>query len=118
MIHGQKVWTSLAHRSDWCFVLARSEKGSQRHQGLSYLLVPLDQPGVDIRPITQPTGEGDFDEVFFDGARTEARWVVGAPGDGWRAAMATLAFERGTSTLAQQPILPTNGSRLPPQRGP
>ena len=102
VIHGQKVWTSLAHRSDWCFVLARSEKGSQRHQGLSYLLVPLDQPGVDIRPITQPTGEGDFNEVFFDGARTEARWVVGAPGDGWRVAMATLAFERGTSTLAQQ----------------
>ena len=63
MIHGQKVWTSLAHRSDWCFVLARSEKGSQRHQGLSYLLVLLDQPGVDIRPITQPTGEGDFNEV-------------------------------------------------------
>ncbi len=102
VITGQKVWTSLAHRSDWCFVLARSEPGSTRHQGLSYLLVPLDQPGVEIRPIVQPTGEGDFNEVFFDGARTDARWVVGEPGDGWRVAMATLAFERGTSTLAQQ----------------
>jgi len=102
VIHGQKVWTSLAHRSDWCFVLARSDADSTRHQGLSYLLVPLDQPGVDIRPIVQPTGEGDFNEVFFEGARTAGEWVVGEPGDGWRIAMATLAFERGTSTLAQQ----------------
>lgn len=102
VIHGQKVWTSLAHRSNWCFVLARSDAKSTRHQGLSYLLVPLDQPGVEIRPIVQPTGEGDFNEVFFDGARTSAEWVVGEPGEGWRIAMATLAFERGTSTLAQQ----------------
>jgi alkylation response protein AidB-like acyl-CoA dehydrogenase len=102
VIHGQKVWTSHAQRSDWCFLIARTQAGSSRHAGLSYLLVPMDQPGIEIRPIIQPTQEGDFNEVFFDGARTEARWVVGEPGDGWKVAMATLAFERGTSTLAQQ----------------
>ncbi|MDI3419062.1 acyl-CoA dehydrogenase family protein [Streptomyces luteolus] len=101
-ITGQKIWTSLAHESDWCFVVARTEPGSTRHQGLSYLLVPLDQPGVDIRPITQLTGTSEFNEVFFDGARTPASYLVGAPGDGWKVAMATLGFERGVSTLGQQ----------------
>jgi alkylation response protein AidB-like acyl-CoA dehydrogenase len=102
VIHGQKVWTSHAQRAQWAFVLVRTEPGSTRHAGLSYLLVPMNQPGIEIRPIVQPTGEGDFNEVFFDGAQTDARWIVGAPGDGWRIAMATLAYERGTSTLAQQ----------------
>jgi alkylation response protein AidB-like acyl-CoA dehydrogenase len=65
-------------------------------------LVPLDQPGVDVRPIVQLTGTADFNEVFFDDARTDADLVVGAPGDGWRVAMGTLTFERGVSTLGQQ----------------
>ena len=102
VINGQKVWTSMAHLSQWCFVVARTEKGSKRHVGLSYLLVPLDQPGVEIRPIVQLTGTADFNEVFFDDARTEADLVVGQPGDGWRVAMGTLTFERGVSTLGQQ----------------
>ncbi len=102
VINGQKVWTSLAHVSQWCFVVARTEKGSTRHAGLSYLLVPLDQPGVQIRPIVQLTGTSEFNEVFFDDARTDADLVVGAPGDGWRVAMGTLTFERGVSTLGQQ----------------
>ena len=102
VINGQKVWTSLAHLSQWCFVLARSEKGSSRHAGLSYLLVPLDQPGVEIRPIVQLTGDSEFNEVFFTDARTDADLVVGDPGDGWRVAMGTLQFERGVSTLGQQ----------------
>jgi alkylation response protein AidB-like acyl-CoA dehydrogenase len=102
VINGQKVWTSMAHLSQWCFVVARTEKGSKRHAGLSYLLVPLDQPGVEIRPIVQLTGTADFNEVFFDDARTDADLVVGAPGDGWRVAMGTLTFERGVSTLGQQ----------------
>ncbi|CDP88194.1 MULTISPECIES: acyl-CoA dehydrogenase IpdE1 [Mycolicibacterium] len=101
-INGQKVWTSLAHWAQWCFVVARTEKGSKRHAGLSYLLVPLDQPGVEIRPIIQLTGDSEFNEVFFDDARTEASLVVGQPGDGWRVAMGTLTFERGVSTLGQQ----------------
>jgi len=102
VINGQKVWTSLAHLSQWCFVVARTEKGSKRHSGLSYLLVPLDQPGVEIRPIVQLTGDSEFNEVFFDDARTDANLVVGEPGDGWRVAMGTLTFERGVSTLGQQ----------------
>jgi alkylation response protein AidB-like acyl-CoA dehydrogenase len=102
VINGQKVWTSLAHWAQWCFVVARTEKGSKRHHGLSYLLVPLDQPGVEIRPIVQLTGDSEFNEVFFDDARTEASLVVGEPGQGWGVAMATLTFERGVSTLGQQ----------------
>ncbi|GEB52765.1 MULTISPECIES: acyl-CoA dehydrogenase family protein [Streptomyces] len=102
VVNGQKIWTSLAHESDWCFVLARTEPGSTRHRGLSYLLVPLDQPGVEIRPITQLTGTHEFNEVFFTDARTPLAHTVGAPGEGWRIAMATLGFERGVSTLGQQ----------------
>src|SRR6201998_122516 len=84
VINGQKVWTSLAHLSQWCFVVARTEKGSKRHAGLSYLLVPLDQPGVDVRPINQLTGDSGFKEGFFAEARTDASLVVGQPGAGWR----------------------------------
>jgi alkylation response protein AidB-like acyl-CoA dehydrogenase len=99
VIAGQKVWTSLAVWADWCFVLCRTEPGSVRHRGLSYLLVPMDQPGVEIRPITQLTGTSEFNEVFFDQARTEASLVVGEVNDGWRIALATLAFERGVGLL-------------------
>ncbi|HET6343363.1 MAG TPA: acyl-CoA dehydrogenase family protein, partial [Myxococcota bacterium] len=102
IITGQKVWTSLAHVSDWCFVLARTEQNSHRHHGLSYLLVPMEQPGVQVRPIKQLTGTSEFNEVFFDQARTRADLVVGEPGDGWRVAMATLGFERGVAMLGHQ----------------
>jgi alkylation response protein AidB-like acyl-CoA dehydrogenase len=102
VINGQKIWTSLAHLADWCFVLARTEAGSRRGGGLSYLLVPMRQSGVTVRPITQLTGTSEFNEVFFDGARTAAANVVGAPGDGWRIAQATLAIERGAAMLGQQ----------------
>ncbi|TDL05062.1 acyl-CoA dehydrogenase [Mycolicibacterium obuense] len=102
ILNGQKVWTSLAHWAQWCFVVARSEKGSKRHAGLSFLLVPLDQPGVEVRPIIQLTGDSEFNEVFFTDARTDADLVVGEPGDGWRVAMGLLTFERGVSTLGQQ----------------
>ncbi len=102
VVDGQKVWTSLAHTADWCFVIARTEPGSVKHRGLSYLLVPMDQPGVEIRPILQLTGTSEFNEVFFDGATTDEDLVVGEPGAGWSVAMGTLGFERGVSTLAQQ----------------
>ncbi len=101
-ITGQKVWTSLAQVADWCFVVARTEPGSSRHSGLSYLLCPMRQDGVDVRPIVQLTGTSEFNEVFFDGARTADSNVVGEVGDGWRVAMATLGFERGVSTVGQQ----------------
>lgn len=102
IIDGQKTWTSLAHSADWCFVVARTEPSSRRHAGLSYLLVPMDQPGIEIRPITQLTGTSEFNEVFFDGAVTDESLVVGEPGGGWRVAMATLGYERGVSTVGQQ----------------
>jgi len=102
IIDGQKVWTSLAHVSHWCFVVARSEPGSVRHKGLSFLLVPMDQPGVEVRAIVQITGGGEFNETFFTDARADASMVVGSPGDGWKIAMGLLGFERGISTLAQQ----------------
>lgn len=101
VIDGQKVWTSNAHLSQWAFVVCRTEPGSTRHHGLSFLLVPLDQEGVEIRPIEQLTGGSEFNEVFFTGARTAADLVVGEPGDGWRVAMALLGFERGVSVLGQ-----------------
>ncbi|MGW7052209.1 acyl-CoA dehydrogenase family protein [Streptomyces sp. NPDC054887] len=100
-VTGQKIWTSLAQDADWCFVLARTGAGSVRHHGLSFLLVPMDQPGrVDVRPIRQMTGTSEFNEVFFDGAVAEE--VVGGEGNGWRVAMGLLAVERGVSTLVQQ----------------
>jgi len=102
VISGQKVWTSLAHWSDWCFVVARTNRDAPRHRGLSYLLVPLRQDGVDIRPIRQITGTSEFNEVFFDGARTKAEHIVGDVDGGWKVAMGTLAFERGASTLGNQ----------------
>ncbi|ETK36996.1 acyl-CoA dehydrogenase family protein [Microbispora sp. ATCC PTA-5024] len=101
-VDGQKVWTSLALEADWCFALCRTEPGSSRSRGLSFLLVPMRQDGVEVRPITQITGTSEFNEVFFDGAVTDAANIVGAPGDGWRIATATLGFERGVATLGQQ----------------
>lgn len=101
VIDGQKVWTSQAHWADWCFVLARTDRDAPKHRGISYLLVPMRQDGVEIRPIHQLTGDSEFNEVFFTGARTAAGNVVGAVDDGWRVAMGTLAFERGASTLGQ-----------------
>ncbi|WP_406177808.1 acyl-CoA dehydrogenase family protein [Streptomyces sp. NBC_00996] len=102
-VTGQKIWTSLAHEADWCFVLARTQPDSTRHHGLSFLLVPMDQPGgVEVRPIRQLTGTSEFNEVFFDGALARAEHVIGGEGNGWRVAMSLLGFERGVSTLAQQ----------------
>ncbi|PRA42351.1 MULTISPECIES: acyl-CoA dehydrogenase family protein [Pseudomonas] len=102
LISGQKVWTSLAHEADWCFVLARTEPGSQGHHGLSFLLVPMAQDNIRVQPIQQLTGTSEFNEVFFDQAVTHADNLIGQPGDGWKIAMALLGFERGVSTLGQQ----------------
>jgi len=101
-LDGQKVWTSLAQFADWCFVLARTDPAAERHRGLSCLLVPMRQPGIEVRPIVQLTGTSEFNEVFFDDARAAATDIVGAPGDGWRVAMGTLGVERGVSTFGQQ----------------
>ena len=100
-ITGQKVWTSLAHWSDWCFVVCRTSD-KPRHKGLSYIMVPLKQEGVEVRPIGQITGTAEFNEVFFDNAETDLDNLIGDVDGGWKVAMATLGFERGASTLGQQ----------------
>ena len=102
LVTGQKIWTSLAQFAQWAFVVCRTDPEAERHRGLSYLLVPMDQPGVEIRPIVQITGGTEFNEVFFDDAETDSGMVVGDVGDGWAVAMGTLGFERGASTLGQQ----------------
>ena len=101
-ITGQKVWTSLAHESRYCFVIARIDPDSVGHKGLGFFMIALDQPGIEVRPIEQLTGTSEFNEVFFDQAHCSAEDIVGAPGDGWKVAMGLLGFERGVSTLGQQ----------------
>ena len=102
VVNGQKIWTSLAHISDWIFVVTRTEEGSQGPKGLSFLMMPLDQPGIDVRPIRQINGDAEFNETFFTDARCAGDSLIGAVGDGWKIAMGLLAFERGVSTLGQQ----------------
>jgi alkylation response protein AidB-like acyl-CoA dehydrogenase len=101
-ITGQKVWTSLGHIADWIFVVCRTDPSAAKHRGLTFLLCPMDQPGVEIRPIRQMTGTAEFNEVFFDGAETSANMMVGDVHGGWKVVMGTLGFERGTAFLAQQ----------------
>ena len=102
VVDGHKIWTSMGAIADWCFVLCRTEVASAGSKGLSFLLVTMHQPGIIVRPIRQMTGEAEFCEVFFDGARAAAADRIGAEGDGWNVAMSLLGFERGISTLAQQ----------------
>ncbi|SEF02315.1 hypothetical protein SAMN05216489_09691 [Streptomyces sp. 3213] len=104
VIDGQKVWTSGAHHSDWIFVLARTDRAAPKHRGISFLLVPLDQPGVEVRPFRMMSGQLHFNEVFFNGARTRADLVVGGVDNGWTVAQSLLGVERGEEA-ATNPIL-------------
>jgi alkylation response protein AidB-like acyl-CoA dehydrogenase len=97
VINGQKIWTTRADDADYIFLLARTDPGAPRHAGLSYMLVPLRQPGVLVRPIEQLDGAADFSEVFFTDAKAPADCVVGGLHNGWQVAMTTLGFERGVS---------------------
>jgi alkylation response protein AidB-like acyl-CoA dehydrogenase len=97
VINGQKVWTTQAQYADYIFLLARTDPDAPKHKGISYLLVPMKQPGIEVRPITQPDGTAEFNEVFFDGARCPKDNVVGGVNNGWVVANTTLAHERGMS---------------------
>ena len=97
VINGQKVWTTQAGFADYIFLLARTDPSVSKHAGISYLLVPMKQDGVESRPITQVDGSAEFYEVFFDNARCPKENVVGGVNNGWKVAMTTLGFERGTS---------------------
>ncbi len=97
VINGQKVWTTQAQFADYIFLLARTDQDAPKHAGISYLLVPMKQDGIEVRPIEQVDGSGDFNEVFFDNARCPRANVVGGENNGWKVAMTTLGFERGSS---------------------
>src|SRR6201999_3943361 len=96
VINGQKVWSSYAHIADFCFLICRTTPDSTRHEGLSVLLVDLRTPGVEVRPLTQITGDPEFNEVFYTDVRVPASAILGQPGEGWKIAMTTLLHERGT----------------------
>ena len=98
MINGQKVWTTQAQYADFIFLLARTDPDAQKHAGISYLLVPMKQPGVEVRPIEQIDGSAEFNEVFFTDVRCPKDNVIGGVNNGWKVAMTTLGFERGTSS--------------------
>ena len=97
VINGQKVWTTQGHHADYCFLLTRTDKDAPKHKGISYLLVPMRQPGVEVRGIVQPDGTAEFCEVFFTNARCPKDNVVGGVNNGWQVANSTLGFERGMS---------------------
>jgi alkylation response protein AidB-like acyl-CoA dehydrogenase len=94
VINGQKVWTSRGHQADYMFALVRTEPDAPKHEGISYLLIDMKQPGITVRPLKQITGESEFNEVFFDDVRTPAEWLVGKRGAGWQVSRTTLKHER------------------------
>ncbi len=95
VINGQKIWTSAGHLANWIFVLCRTDTEVSPHRGITFILCPMDQPGVEVRPIEMLAGESEFNEVFFSDARAPRGHVVGGVNEGWRVAMALLGFERG-----------------------
>ena len=100
-LNGQKIWTSFAQYADHCFALLRSNPDVPKHKGLSYFLVPMKSEGIDIRPLTQITGEQEFNEVFFDKVKVSPDGLVGSEGDGWKMAISTLMYERVILTFAR-----------------
>jgi alkylation response protein AidB-like acyl-CoA dehydrogenase len=109
---GQKVWTTWGHKADWCAVLARTDPEAPAHQGISYLLVDMRSPGIDVRPLVQINGDAEFSEVFFDGVEVPIDNLLGEPGQGWAIAMHTLGQERGGYALRRHAELEVAFRRL------
>ena len=114
VINGQKVWTTQAQYADYIFLLARTDPEVPKHAGISYLLVPMRQPGIEVRPIQQIDGSAEFNEVFLTNARCPKGNVIGGVNNGWKVAMTTLGFERGTSATTELPAVPQGIQRDPP----
>lgn len=102
VITGSKIWTSFAHVADWQELVLRTEDGSQRHKGLSWVICPMYAPGIEVRTIRKMSGQTEFAQVFYDDVRIPLDNVVGGLGNGWQVAMSTLSFERGTGFIADQ----------------
>jgi len=102
VINGQKIWTTTAQTADYMFCLCRTEPDAQKHAGISYLLIPMKQPGVEVRPLRQMTGGADFNQVFLTDAKTPRDWIVGKRGEGWLVSRATLKHERNSIGAAAQ----------------
>jgi alkylation response protein AidB-like acyl-CoA dehydrogenase len=100
LVNGQKVWTTLAHVSKWCLLLARERKEENPRDGLTYLIVDMESRGIEVRPLVQITGDAEFNEIFFKDVQVPRPQVLGAPGQGWAVAMTTLLHERGTLGMA------------------
>jgi alkylation response protein AidB-like acyl-CoA dehydrogenase len=100
IVNGQKVWSSWAHIADWCILVVRSDPEAEKHRGLSFLLVDMHTPGVEVRPLKQITGDPEFNEIFFTDVRVPRESMLGQPGEGWNVAMTTLLHERGTLGFA------------------
>jgi alkylation response protein AidB-like acyl-CoA dehydrogenase len=102
VVTGQKVWTTMAHQSKWCMLVARTNPEAPKHRGLTYFLMDMEQPGVEVRPLRQITGEAEFNELFIEEARIPAENVVGGVDEGWRVAITTLMHERAGLAFALQ----------------
>jgi alkylation response protein AidB-like acyl-CoA dehydrogenase len=100
LVNGQKVWTTLAQVARWCMLLTRERKEANPREGLTYLLVDMESPGVEVRPLVQITGDAEFNEIFFKDVKVPKSQVLGEPGGGWAVAMTTLLHERGTLGMA------------------
>jgi len=112
VVDGQKVWSSFAHSADFCILLTRSDPDSTRHDGLTYLIVDMHAPGVEVRPLRQITGEAEFNEIFFSGVEVPVENVLGEVGSGWQVAMTTLLHERGPLGFALQAALEVQVRKL------
>ncbi|MEY2566475.1 MAG: hypothetical protein QOE35_1004 [Actinomycetota bacterium] len=112
IINGQKIWTSAGHLANWIFVLARTDPTAAKHRGITFLLCPMDQPGVEVRPIKMINGDSEFNEVFFTDARTPVENVIGEVNGGWAVAMTLLGYERGEAAATMPIMFRTELDRL------